>query len=242
MMKTLNIDWDSLDGVSKSIRRLKARQRELKKGFESRLDKVSRSKRFEACCSIVDTDISNLYADKSLDESKEYYVYAHLDSSKDLDVSKPLEAYAAVLGMRHVPFYIGKGIRNRAQHMGRNETHKKIVQRLKALGKEPEIFQVRTRLTESEALQLESKLIDVFGLLSNGGNLTNLDEGCNRLARQFLYRNQLLLLHKGNFDRIRKELFVPSRTAPYIESGATLSDTGAAPVISTQMVESVATV
>jgi hypothetical protein len=52
----------------------------------------------------------------------------------------------------------------------------------------------------------------------------------------------LIFVQKNNYDRLRKELFVPSDSAPYIKSGAALSDMGAAPIISTQTVESVATV
>jgi hypothetical protein len=42
-----------------------------------------------------------------------------------------------------------------------------------------------------EALILESKLIDMFGLIASGGKLVNLDEGVNSKERRLKYKEAL---------------------------------------------------
>lgn len=205
--RTFEIDWNSIDRISRVIRQLKARKRELLKGTSVE-DKITDGKRFQACLSIMNTDISNIYEDLELDQTHKYYTYAHLDSSNLVNVHKVLGAFAATLGINYVPFYIGKGFGERDSQIYRNETHRKVVQRLAAIGEVPKIIKIRKNLTESQALQLEAKLVDIFGLVPNGGLLTNLDEGHNKIARQLMYREHLLCIRpEVERERLKMELF-----------------------------------
>jgi hypothetical protein len=54
---------------------------------------------------------------------------------------------------------------------------------------------IKENLTEMEALCLESKFIDIFGLMSKSGRLVNLDEGLKSKERQMLYRDSLIKLN-----------------------------------------------
>lgn len=215
-IQTLTVDWDSLRGVENAISRLRARQKELKTGM-SVVVKMTKGKRFALCFSILESDISDLYSTLALDTKARYYVYAQCDTSRPLDVTKTLDAFAATQGLTYQPFYIGKGTSGRDSVASRNETHRKVLQRLSVLGKEPETVRLAINLTESAALQLEAKLmIDVFGLLTSGGYLTNLDEGHSRTARRSRYRDHLLTLHAHDYEKIKKELFgVPLQSVPY---------------------------
>jgi hypothetical protein len=51
-------------------------------------------------------------------------------------------------------------------------------------------------LTEKEALMLESKLIDIFGLTSFGGWLVNLDEGTSNKKRKEIYMDDYINVNK----------------------------------------------
>lgn len=58
-----------------------------------------------------------------------------------------------------------------------------------------EVSVIKSNLTEIDALMLESKLIDIFGIIATGGNLVNLDEGINNKERQMLYKDALCELN-----------------------------------------------
>ena len=122
--------------------------------------------------------------------SPNYYVYAHLNPLQNLKPTKNgYDAFAATLGMGYKPFYIGKGIENRAYELNRNENHRKIRQLLKTESKEIVVKIINSDLFEDEALIIESKLIDIFGLLVNRGILTNLDEGICPFVRRTYYKS-----------------------------------------------------
>jgi hypothetical protein len=208
--KIIKVDWNSIDSLSKHSRHLNARIRELENNGIGAMERVKKGQKFVACYGIWETDISSIYSELSLNATRSYFVYAHLDPLQPIDLTRARNAFAATIGMEYLPFYIGKGINDRDKDLMRNETHRKIVQKLRAIGKEPVVVKVQQRLTESEALQCESKLIDIFGLMPNGGFLTNLDEGHNRIARRTLYRNYLRKLCRtpGDYERLSQELFM----------------------------------
>jgi hypothetical protein len=97
----------------------------------------------------------------------------------------------------HFPFYIGKGTEDRAYQLNRNDTHRKVKQRILSEGRNIEITILQDGLTEREALMLESKLIDILGIKANYGSLCNLDEGINVDERRALYRDALNDLNKS---------------------------------------------
>lgn len=198
--KDFSVDWDSFDEVSRFFNKSKTRYHELKRikdNVPSR--KVRNSLVFESANRILATDISALYSSLELDTRPQYYVYFHCDTSFKIAVGmSPITTFGATLGLTYQPFYVGKGTGNRAQDTSRSETHRKIKDKLKCLGKEIIVHIYKTGLTESAALQLESKLIDIFGLLPQGGMLSNLDEGQAAKERRALYTEDLHNLREIN--------------------------------------------
>ncbi len=151
--------------------------------------------------SILNTDISNLY--KNLDNSKEYYVYAHCNPLVPLSVKYDLRHFllASEFKLTCVPFYIGKGSKERAFELDRNEGHRKIRTIILNKDKDIEVVKLASNLNEGDALSLESKLIDILGLRIHGGMLVNLDEGCKPKERRNLYSTfGKKLIMKNGFD------------------------------------------
>lgn len=147
---------------------------------------------FDSCNEILKTDISSLYDNLELDESKDYYVYAHCDPGFKIAINKEGKStFAASLGLQYMPFYIGKGKGTRSTDLNRNETHRKVRQKIQKFGKDIIVFKIAENLTEKEALILESKLIDIFGLMSFKGRLVNLDEGIAVKERRQKYQKSL---------------------------------------------------
>jgi hypothetical protein len=91
---------------------------------------------------------------------EECYVYAHLDPR-----TQPLHLPDLHVVLKGTPFYIGKGIGQRAYDLKRNQGHGKRIQQLQQLGYAPTTFvQIVTDLiTERQALSLEAQLIYFFG-------------------------------------------------------------------------------
>jgi hypothetical protein len=108
-------------------------------------------------------------------EKKGYYVYAHVTPS-GIDCKS-----ARRLKLKGVPFYIGKGIGQRAYDLNRNQGHGAMLRNAIREGfKEENIVNIiLADLTERQALELESKLIYFFGTKyeprRKGGVLVNLD-------------------------------------------------------------------
>lgn len=195
MMKTFTVDWDDYAALSILGNQVKCRLGEINPNRVSRKEKTRKT--IDLCKSIYDTDISEVYSQTALDVTPMYYVYAHLDTSKSIAIGRHgVTTFAATLGMDYFPFYIGKGTGNRWCDLNRNETHRKVRAKLTTLEKEPKAIKILDGLTEMEALMIESKLIDIFGLIPYGGLLVNLDEGINRDERRHLYRSE--------FDQLRQ--------------------------------------
>lgn len=193
--KTFDIDIDSLEECQKMLAQLKSIIGQLrceKHGSKNQL----KQQHFNACTAIFNTDISCLYDGLALDQSKIYYVYTHSEPNRNIAVGKcGKSTFGATLGMTKLPFYIGKGVGNRAQDLNRNETHRKVRQKLHKFGNEIVVEKIYTGLSEMEALMIEAKLIDIFGLIPEGGRLVNLDEGIKNKERRQMYKAHLCQLN-----------------------------------------------
>ena len=197
MEKTFSIDWDSYEELSKLGNQIKSRLGQLD---PNKISKNERVRKTLGCCQqILKTDISSIYQELNLDQNPIYYVYAHLDPTKKIAIGKDGKTtFAATMGMKFFPFYIAKGKGERAYELNRNETHKKIREKLHSMDREIEVVKIQEGLTELEALCLESKLIDIFGLIPYGGRLSNLDEGIKPDERRTKYYNEYLELNRLN--------------------------------------------
>lgn len=197
-LKFIEIDWNDLDEIDKLFRKLQGRRQQLKKetGKLTRLsDREIYGIQWDAIQSIIDENISFLYEKTVLDEERKYYVYAHCDTNKPIIISRKnvYHTLSASLGMNYLPFYIGKGTGDRYKKGDRNRNYSKISNK-KFTNVDKVIL--KDNLTESEALQFESKLIDIFGLAIHKGILINIDEGVERDHRRFCYKDALSKLRK----------------------------------------------
>lgn len=202
MKKTFEIDWNSYDEVSALGNQIKSRLGKLNNEFVSKRERNRMI--LDACYQIKDTNISSIYNDRNLSTESKFYVYVHLDTSRRIAIgANGISSFAATLGMNFLPFYVGKGTGDRCLDLNRNGTHRKVCQKLTKIGKAPEVMKVGEDLSEAEALALESKLIDIFGLIHVGGLLTNLDEGSKVIERRALYSEAInLLTYKGKLPKM----------------------------------------
>jgi len=160
---------------------------------------------FEHCNKILNTNIDHLYDGIQLDENPIYYVYVHCDPSRKIAISRDAKTtFAATLGMKYFPFYVGKGTGNRAYELDRNESHRKVRQKIKTFYDEIDVKILKEGLTEKQALILESKLIDIFGITAQGGRLVNLNEGVKNKERHNLYRDSLIYINKFFRNSLKK--------------------------------------
>lgn len=93
------------------------------------------------------------------------------------------------------PFYIGKGTGNRAWdhsiHVDQTQKGRRIAE-IQVSGHEVITTVLADDLTEIQALRLEAELIAAFGIIANGGMLTN------------------TVSPSGQSSRVRKDLVIPS--------------------------------
>lgn len=126
--------------------------------------------------SLINQDWKDLYPRDS--DNGEYYVYAHVDPRHKVFLTN--EDGGGNYGGR--PFYIGKGIGNRAFDLKRNQGHGKILRDIIKNNTFPiggVVKIIFSALSEQKALELESKLIYFFGVRYNRhkkGWLVNLTE------------------------------------------------------------------
>lgn len=190
-MWEIEIDYMNLTELEELSNRIKSQIGALKSSTQCS-KRESKKNKFNACCNIYDTKIDDLYKDIELDTRPIYYVYAHCASDRKIAIGKDgVTSWAATLGLDLIPFYIGKGTGNRAYDLNRNETHRKVRQRLTEFNHVAQVRIIKDGLTELEALCLEAKLIDIFGLMGKGGRLVNLDEGIKAKERQARYCKHL---------------------------------------------------
>jgi hypothetical protein len=93
----------------------------------------------------------------------DYYVYIHFDPRVDRRISLNCDACSVELSGE--PFYVGKGRGLRAYNLRRNDGHAVILRELRndGLMAEDLVKIVARDLTEAKALEIESKLIFLFG-------------------------------------------------------------------------------
>lgn len=198
-LKFFDLDWNNFDDVDKLFLKLQGRRQQLKKenGLLSKLSDTQRyQKQWDSIEAILKEDISFLYDDMKLDGERKYYVYAHCNPNEVIDITKknPYHILAASFGMQYLPFYIGKGTGDRYTKGDRNRNYHKIAN--KHINNNINKLIIRKDLSELESLELESKLIDIFGLAIHGGYLINIDEGYKKDHRRFSYRNHLINLRR----------------------------------------------
>lgn len=187
------VNWDSVEDLKALRAKIDRRLNQLIPVVKKQ--KSSHAEVFDSCLAIINTDISHLYPNES--DDRRYYVYVHCDPFFKLNATQNGKiAFASSIGIDSLPFYVGKGIGDRAYDLNRNESHRKKRQIIESSGKTIDVKIVWFGLTESEALAKESKLIDIFGLKSFGGWLVNLDEGTNNRQRKEIYMEHYLNINK----------------------------------------------
>ena len=114
---------------------------------------------------LIHQDWSHIY--ECSEDGGDYYVYAHIDPSK-AHFCKTKE-YGGDFGGE--PFYIGKGVGNRAYDFKRNDGHGRYIRQLLKIGfSKDEIVHIAfSGLSETKAYEIESKLIYFFGTLYEKG-------------------------------------------------------------------------
>ena len=189
------IDWNSVESLKSLRAKIDKRLNQLV--VVEKKHKKSHESVFESCHNIFNKNIENLYSDIDLSADRKFYVYVHCDPFFKLKANTNGKiAFASSLGIEYLPFYVGKGVGDRAYNINRNESHHKKRQFIEKSGKSIQIKILKDGLTESEALMMESKLIDIFGLVSFGGWLVNLDEGINNESRKEMYMEDYMNINK----------------------------------------------
>jgi hypothetical protein len=137
---------------------------------------------------IWNTDLTPLFNTLELDSTPKYYVYAHTKAGKLRTNSKAIGAFSQIhIGLKEKPFYIGKGTGNRYLLKERNEYYNKYRAQLASENIEVNHVIIKDKLSEYEALELESKLVDIYGIKAEGGFLLNLDSCYKPLLRRRMY-------------------------------------------------------
>ena len=147
----------------------------------------AQQKLFESFNKILESNVSSVYGNEDIGE---YYVYFHCDPTEPIIATKDAKnLFAAQIGLSHKPFYVGKGIHNRCYETDRNDSYAKKKQQISRADKEVLVVKVKQSINENSALALESKFIDIFGLVAYHpfNWLLNLDEGKYKEERRNKY-------------------------------------------------------
>jgi hypothetical protein len=133
------------------------------------------NKASEYLAHLLSQDWSEFFPNGDLEPK--YYVYAHVKPSAS---KLKIEERSLSLKFQGFPFYIGKGCGNRAHDLKRNQGHGALIKELidSNIQSSEIVHFVKQGLTESKALELESKLIYFFGTRyepDRRGLLVNLD-------------------------------------------------------------------
>lgn len=211
MMKiNIEVDFDCPSDIKKVISRLQKRRKKLLRslGYDEVYfngSKHNMDTLLPLMEGILATDLSSLYPTSTSQES--FYVYVHCNPLVPLDVRNNIKhlLLASRFRLTYTPFYVGKGMGDRYLKLKRNDSHRKIRTSILKKGSDVVATKIAEDLMESEALQLESKLIDILGLssLSKHGMLVNLDEGSCARQRRRLYPPHSYLkkfLNRNGFD------------------------------------------
>src|SRR5882672_3489063 len=139
-------------------------------------------------------------------------------------MQQPYYVYVLVDPSSLVPFYVGKGKGTRAFHHVRdvrrnrksyNTLKDSVIHSILASGAQPIVEFIAQGLTEGLAYDLEQTLIDHHGLMSEGGQLTNLTR---EVARPPLCPNRVpwnkglrgIVIHDDDYkERLRVEMSIP---------------------------------
>lgn len=147
----------------------------------------SQQRLLESFNKILESDISDIYGHEV---TGDHYVYFHCDPNTPIIATKDAKnLFSAQIGLKFKPFYVGKGIGNRCYETNRNDSYSKKKQQITKTGKEIVIVKVKESLSENLAFALESKYIDIFGLIAHNqfNWLLNLDEGKHKEERRDKY-------------------------------------------------------
>lgn len=196
MKKTIEIDLDNPSDLKRNITFLQKRRKELlsELGYSEIYfngSKNNSEKLLPLFDQMLNTDLN--YQEKDMNNS--YYVYFHCNPLKPLTVKKDIKHLFLAKtfhNLKYEPFYVGKGTAERFKDFNRNDSHRKIRTQIVKFKQEIVPVKIFENLTESKALELETKLIDILGLmcLSKHGILCNLDEGMNSNNRINRYKDE----------------------------------------------------
>lgn len=199
-MAVIEVDLDSPQDLRKVISKLQERRKKIlrKLGYDQihfNGSKYNIDTLLPILNKMYDMDLSDVYPSGG---EKSYFVYAHTNPLKPLDVKnnlKHLFLASRFPGLKYEPFYIGKGQGNRHIDLNRNGNHRKIRTMITRFKKEIEVVILEDKLTSGDALAKEAKLMDILGMscFSNHGLLCNLDEGTDYDSRRLSYGDNQLI-------------------------------------------------
>jgi hypothetical protein len=194
-LRTITFDDEDLDSVSRTINILNSFRGTLRARSGTATVTSRCNAQYNAAKAIIETRTAYLYGNYVQRRSRGCYVYMHCEADRKLHRGKSgVINFLLDCGVEYMPFYVGKGVGSRDICLDRNETHRKVRQRLQTFGKDVVVKRVAEDLSEKDALALESRWLDVLGLRVNGGMLVNLDEGVETARRRVLYKEHLVVL------------------------------------------------